>query len=223
MSHDGLSRADAERGLIAAAEALLKAGMMFRGQHANLSARVGRDRVLMTSGGSVAHLTAANFALLDLSGRVLEGDMDATNEEVIQMHTGIYRLRDTVGAVIHTHAPHITAFGVAHRPIPLAYEPLLRFGVTEPVPVVPWAPRGSEASVAGIRHVVETHPTLPALIMANHGVLVFHDTPASAQRLLTTLDEAAELVMMAEGLGGAKTLDQDAVAAVQGRLAHATR
>lgn len=220
MSHNGFSRSEAERGLIAAADALLKAGMMFRGQHANLSARIGRDHVLMTSGGSVAQLTAADFALLDLSGRVLEGDMDATNAEVIQMHTGIYRLRDTVGAVIHTHAPHITAFGVAHRPIPLAYEPLLRFGVTESVPVVPWAPRGSEASVGGIRQAVESHPTLPALIMANHGVLVFHESPASAARLLTTLDEAAELVMMAEVLGGAKTLGQDAVTAVQDRLTH---
>jgi len=219
VSQDGFSRQEAEDGIIAAATALLKAGMMFRGQHANLSARVGRDQVLMTSGGSVAHLTSANFALLDLAGNVVDGAMDASNQEVIQMHTRIYRVRSRVGAVIHTHAPHITAFAVARKPIPLAYEPLLRFGVTEPVPVVPWAPRGSEASVGAIARMAEQHPSLPAVIMANHGVLVFHDSPASAARLLTTLDEAAELVLAAQALGGAQNLDEAAVAEVQERMA----
>ncbi|MCY0909687.1 MAG: class II aldolase/adducin family protein, partial [Sulfobacillus thermotolerans] len=120
------------------------------GNHANLSAKVGDNHIIMTKGGSIENLTLDDFALVDLNGTVIEGEMEPTMKEIIEMHTGIYRVRDSVGSVIHTHAPHVTAFGVAQKPIPLIYEPLLRFGVSEPIPVVPWAPRGSRASVDSI-------------------------------------------------------------------------
>ncbi len=96
-------------------------------------------------------------------------------QEVIQMHIWVYRARASVGAVIHTDAPHLTVFAVANQSIPLVYEPLLRFGVTEP-----------------ILDVVQNHPGLPALLMANHGALVFHKDPVETARLLATLDEVAE-------------------------------
>lgn len=134
------------------------------------------------------------------------------------MHAGVYRNRRRVGAVIHTHSPHITAFAVANQPIPLDYEPLLRFGLTEAVPVVPWAPRGSEASVSAIFAIVQNHPGLPAVMMANHGVLVFHDSPISTANFLMTLDEAAELTLLATALGGPKLLAEEAIEAVRERM-----
>ena len=135
------------------------------------------------------------------------------------MHHRVYQALGSVGAVIHTHAPHISVFAVAHQSIPLVYEPLLRFGVTESIPVVPWAPRGSDQSVGAIVDVVRNHPDLPAVMMANHGALVFHQDPMSTARLLATLDEAAELVIQAKALGGAKELPHEAVDAVRERMA----
>ena len=206
--------------IVEAAHLLASTGMLFRGEHANLSARLDDAHILMTRGGSIANLTENDLAVLELSGQLARGEaMDPTMQEVIQMHARVYRARPGVGAVIHTHAPHITAFAVAHQPIPLVYEPLLRFGLTEAIPVVPWAPRGSEKSVNAIVDVVENHPGLYALMMANHGVLVFHQDPISTARLLATLDEAAELTIQAQALGGAKELAQEAVDEVRERMA----
>ena len=206
--------------IVDATHLLAQTGMLFRGEHANLSARLDADHIVMTRGGSIAHLTPADLTVLDIGGRSTPGvDMDPTMREVIDMHTRVYQARSTVGAVIHTHAPHATVFALAHKPIPLVYEPLLRFGVTEAIPVVPWAPRGSEASVSAIIDVVERHPGLPAVLMANHGALVFHRDPVSTARLLATLDEAAELVIQAAALGGAKELPGAAVTAVEERMA----
>lgn len=206
--------------IVEAAHLLASTGMLFRGEHANLSARLDDAHILMTRGGSIANLTENDLAVLELSGQLARGEaMDPTMQEVIQMHARVYRARPGVGAVIHTHAPHITAFAVAHQPIPLVYEPLLRFGLTEAIPVVPWAPRGSEKSVNAIVDVVEHHPGLYALMMANHGVLVFHQDPISTARLLATLDEAAELTIQAQALGGAKELAQEAVNEVRERMA----
>lgn len=206
--------------VVQAAHVLAQSGMLFRGEHANLSARIDDQHIVMTRGGSIANLSSDDLAVLDLSGRLVSGEsMDPTMQEVIQMHTRVYQARPSVGAVIHTHAPHITVFAVANRPIPLVYEPLLRFGVTEPIPVVPWAPRGSDRSVNGIIEMVEQHPGLPAVMMANHGALVFHQDPISTARLLSTLDEAAELTLQAQILGGAKELPRAAINEVRERMA----
>jgi L-fuculose-phosphate aldolase len=55
-------------------------------------------------------------------------------------------------------------------------------------------------------------------MMANHGVLVFHRNAIDTARLLATLDEAAELTLMAKLLGGAKPLDKAAVDEVRERM-----
>lgn len=206
--------------IVDAAHLLAKSGMLFRGEHANLSARLDDQHILMTRGGSIANLSVDDLAVLDLDGNLPNGEaMDPTMREVIQMHTRVYQARASVGAVIHTHAPHITVFAVAHQSIPLVYEPLLRFGVTEPIPVVPWAPRGSDKSVNAIIDVVASHPGLPAIMMANHGALVFHQDPVNTARLLATLDEAAELVIQAKALGGAQELSPAAIDEVKERMA----
>ncbi len=219
MTSNVFTEAAAREALVAAARRLAEAGMLFRGAHANLSARIDGNRVVMTRGGSIARITAEDFAILTLDGTVLSGEMQPAMQEIVQMHTGIYQARQQVGAVIHSHAPHLTAFAVAHRDLPLTYEPMLRFGVTEPIPVVAWAPRGSERSVSAILDVARNQPGLPAVMMANHGVLVFHDSPDSTADLLTTLDEAAELTLAAAWLGGAQALPDEAAQAVRARMA----
>lgn len=214
-----MSEQQVRQQIVDAAHLLASSGMLFRGEHANLSARLDDQHILMTRGGSIANLSVDDMAVLDLHGNLANGEaMDPTMREVIQMHARVYQARSSVGAVIHTHAPHITVFAVAHQPIPLVYEPLLRFGVTEPIPVVPWAPRGSEKSVNAIVDVVSHHPGLPALMMANHGTLVFHQDPVSTARLLATLDEAAELVIQAKALGGAQDLSPSAINEVKERM-----
>ncbi|MBX5465954.1 MAG: class II aldolase/adducin family protein [Firmicutes bacterium] len=211
--------AAAKEAVVEAARLLASSGMLFRGSHANLSARLDERRFVMTRGGSVAALDVTGFAILDVDGTVLEGEMDPTNQEVIAMHAGLYRIRPAAGAVIHTHAPHLTTFAVAQEPVPLVYEPVLRFGITEPIPVVPWAPRGSERSVGGILETAETHPGVSAVLLANHGVLVWAEDPDRACHLLINLDEMAELALMARALGGAKPLPDRAVEAVRERMA----
>ncbi|MGC8487132.1 MAG: class II aldolase/adducin family protein [Clostridia bacterium] len=214
-----MTRTEAAHALMDAVEFLKRNGLLGRRAHANLSARLGPDTMLLTRGGNVAALTEASFAVVRTDGTVMEGEVDPGNQEIVEMHAGVYRMRPQVGAIIHTHAPHLTAFAIARQPLPLAYEPLLRAGLTEPVPVVPWAPRGSEASVGGILKTAAAHPTVPAVLLANHGVLVYHESPAGTASLLGTLEEAAELSLMAAGVGGAVEFPPEAVSQVKERMA----
>ncbi len=209
---------EAREELVKATHYLASHNLLFRGNHANLSARIVDDRIVMTKGGNIANLNVDDFALLSGTGEILEGDMDPVMAEIVNMHVSIYQVRPSCGAVIHTHAAHVTAFAVAQKSIPLVYEPLLRLGLTEPVPVIPWAPRGSKASVDQIRDVAQHHPGLSAVLMANHGILVFGKDAMNTATILGTIEEAADLYIMAQSLGGAKLLPERAVQEVTERM-----
>ncbi|GLV14932.1 aldolase [Alicyclobacillus hesperidum] len=207
----------AKQELIETAVALRDAGLMFRGHHANLSARLSADTMLMTRGGNVANLDEDSFAVIRTDGTVLEGEVMPAQAEIIQMHAAVYRVRESVGGIIHTHAPHATVFAIAHEPIPVVYEPLMRFGMTEPTPVIAWAPRGSDESVRGIVDAVKANPGVSAVLLANHGVLAFGKSPAETAQLLATLDEGAELILQARLIGGEKSLPEQAFKQIEER------
>lgn len=207
----------AQQQIIQAAISLRDAGLMYRGHHANLSARLSIDTMLMTRGGNVANLDEDSFAVIRTDGTVIEGEVMPAQAEIIQMHAAVYRERESVGGIVHTHAPHATAFAVAHQPIPVIYEPLMRFGMTEPTPVINWAPRGSDASVKGIVEALQTKPGISAVLLANHGVLAFGRSPMETAQLLATLDEAAELILHARLIGGEKPLPEQAFKQIESR------
>lgn len=214
-----VARAQSE--LEAAVEVLRNGGALVRSSHANLSVRLEGDRVAMTRRSTVADLETHDpqaLCIVGLDGKVLEGDVDPAMEEIIAMHTRIYQARPDVGAVIHTHAPHLTAFAIAHRALELVHEPMLRVGVTRPVAVVPWGPRGSAESVEGIVDRAQASEGVKAVLLANHGVLAFADDALLTARVMVTLEEAAFLAILAGSLGGAKALPDSAVAQVRARL-----
>ncbi|CAB3390882.1 protein of unknown function [Kyrpidia spormannii] len=78
---DNVSRAKTE--LIQASRALRDAGLMFRGYHANLSARISEDAMILTKGGNVAHLDEDSFAVVRIDGTVLEGEVAPAQAEII--------------------------------------------------------------------------------------------------------------------------------------------
>src|SRR5262249_61903527 len=171
---------EAKERLIAAANALFTAGVMQHSGHGNLSARLDAERIVITSRGTIRHLTFDDFAVVSMDGELLDGDLEPASAEIVRMHTGVYGVREEAGAVIHTHSPYATSFALAGQPLPCVYEALLRHGVADDIPVAAWAPRGSEASVANIVDQLLQHPDVPAVLLANHGLLAGGRDPQHA-------------------------------------------
>lgn len=208
--------AAAQGGLILdAVKLLFGSDVMSHSGHANLSARLGPDRFLLTATGSVRDLRADQFATVDVSGEVVDGTLGPENAEIVAMHSVVYQARSDVGAIIHTHSPAATAFALAHRPLPCRAEPLLRFGQAEDVPVVAWGPRGSDVSVRGIAEVLAQRPTTAAVLLANHGLLVFGPDPVATARLVVAIEESAEAEIAATAIGGAVDFPAGALDAVR--------
>lgn len=216
---DDPGRQECAEGLVAVAERLFAAGVMSHSGHANLSARLSGDRFLLTP-GFVTGLRADQVAVVGMDGRAI-GQMVAASTEIVNMHGVVYRARPDVGAVLHTHSPAATAFAVAHRPLPCRTETMLRFGQAEEVPVVPWGPRGSDVSVRGIAGLLDARPTTSAVLLANHGLLVFGADPRQAADLLIAIEESAEAELAARILGGAVDFPAGALEAVRASMMRA--
>lgn len=207
-----LTENQAREQLVQAARILFQSGVMSHSGHGNMSFRLPEtDHMLLTSGGTISNLKPEHLAVVTFDGEVIAGALESVTREIVGMHSCVYRARADVNAVIHTHSPHVTSFAIAHQPLPCVYEALLRFGVTEDIPVADWAPRGSRESVANIVKQIEQHPTVPAVLLGNHGLLAFGSDALHAAMVIISMEEAAEMTLAARTLGGEKSLPADAL------------
>jgi L-fuculose-phosphate aldolase len=196
--------------ILAAANLLVRTGVLSHSNHGNASVRI-PDGMLMTGVSSLEGQSPETLAALDLDGNLLEGKLASTSAEIVSMHAVIYKLRPEVGAVIHTHSPMVSSYAMAHQEMPIHYEGLLRQGVSAPIPVAAWGPRGSRESVSNIENALQAHPDASAVLLANHGLLAWGKDQLSTARLIISLEEAAEMMLSAEHLGGSQPLPPGAL------------
>jgi L-fuculose-phosphate aldolase len=183
------------------AQRVVASGAISANGHGNVSVRVpGAEEMYFTAGPSLRNHPASEVVRVGLDGTLLEGDLPPIQGAVVAMHTAMYADHPDVGCVLHTHSPYATAYAVAHRPIGCWVEALAMFGAPSGVPVAGYGPRGSDEAIANIRAAVT--PGVPAVLLANHGVLVFHRTPELAILIGSVVEEAAQAGINAAGLGG---------------------
>ncbi|MFI5259271.1 MAG: class II aldolase/adducin family protein [Candidatus Limnocylindrales bacterium] len=198
--------------VVAAAARVVAGGAISANGHGNVSLRVpGAEEMYFTSAPSLRGFGPEGVARVSLDGTLLEGELPPIQGAVVAMHTAMYQDRPDVGCVLHTHSPHATAFAVANRSIGCWIEALAMFGLADGVPVASYGPRGSEASVSNIRRAARAG--VPAVLLANHGVLVFHRTPELAILIGGVVEEAAQAAINAMVLGGPVEIPGDLRAA----------
>ena len=198
--------------LLNVAQRVVASGAISANGHGNASLRVpGADEMYFTGAASLRDAPASGIVRVGLDGTLLEGELAPIQRAVVAMHTAMYVDDSEVGCVLHTHSPYATAFAVAQRPIGCWIEALAMFGLPTGVPVAAYGPRGSDEAVANIRAAVV--PGTPAVLLANHGVLVFHRTPELAILVGGVVEEAAQAAINAGPIGGAVEVPADLRAA----------
>jgi L-ribulose-5-phosphate 4-epimerase len=215
MDHDLVDR------VVATAVSVVAGGAISSNGHGNISIRVpDSDEMYFTAAPSLKRLSAGGVVRVGLDGSLREGELPPINGAVVAMHTAMYADREDVGCVIHTHSPYATAYAVAKRPIDCWIEALAMFGLADGVPVADYAPRGSDEAVPNIRDAVR--PGNPAVLLANHGVLVFHRTPELAVMVGGVVEEAAQASLNAGLIGGPVAIPEEMrAAALQRAMAFA--
>lgn len=194
--------------LIDTTRRVIASGAIGANGHGNVSLRVdGTDEMYFTSASSLRGLTEDGVARVRFDGTLIEGQLPPIQGAVVDMHTSRYRASEDVQCVLHTHSPFATAFATARRPIDCWIEAMAMFGLADGVPVAPYAPRGSAEAVAGIDAAVR--PGVPAVLLANHGVLVFHRSPELAVLVGGVVEEAAQAALNASLIGGPALIPEE--------------
>jgi L-ribulose-5-phosphate 4-epimerase len=202
---------------------VVASGAISANGHGNVSLRVpGAEEIYFTAGSSLRDHPASAVVRVGFDGTLLEGELPPIQGAVVAMHTAMYADYPDVGCVLHTHSPYATAYAVARRRIECWIEAMAMFGLADGVPITGYAPRGSDEAVAGIRAAVT--PGVPAVLLANHGVLVFHRTPELAILIGSVVEEAAQAGLNATPLGGPAEIEANLrAAALQRAMAFDTQ
>jgi len=116
------------------------------------------------SGIEYAALQPEDVVLTDLDGNILDGDCKPSSE--LGFHLSVYRQRQDVQAIVHTHSPYATTMACLGWEIPAVHY-LVGFAGKK-VPVAPYATFGTQELA---RNVSETIGEYNVLLLANHGLL----------------------------------------------------
>ena len=147
------------------------------------------------SGVRYEHLRPEHMVVLDLDGRVVEGDLKPSSDTY--SHLYIYRHRPDVGGVVHTHSRYATAFAAVGRPIPVVLTAIAdEFG--GPIPCGGFSLIGDE-SIGKL--VVESIGNSPAVLLKNHGVFTIGKNAEAAVKAAVMTEDAAAAVWLALQLG----------------------
>jgi ribulose-5-phosphate 4-epimerase/fuculose-1-phosphate aldolase len=190
-------------------ERIVKAGRelhnqgLVRGTSGNISARIPETDMFLIkpSGAHLEALKPEQLVLVDFQGRKIRGKLHVSMETPI--HAAIYRTRKDVQAVVHTHAPTATAFGIAKTEIlPLQIEVFML--LPNGVPVVPFEQPGSEALAFVVQKKIKDYD---ALILENHGIVTVGSTIEAACNLNEMVEEAAKIQLLAMTLAGKNAMN----------------
>jgi L-ribulose-5-phosphate 4-epimerase len=182
----------------------------------NVSVRDPESRlvVIKPSGLRYEHMRSHHMVVLDLDGRIVEGDLKPSSDTA--SHLYIYRHREDVNGVVHTHSPYATAFAANGLSIPVVLTAIAdEFG--GPIPCGGFSLIGDE-SIGKI--VVETIGKSPAVLLKNHGVFTVGTSVEAAVKAAVMTEDVARSVWLAMQLGKPDEIPAEAVEKLHYRYTH---
>ncbi|MDB5572506.1 MAG: L-fuculose-phosphate aldolase [Hyphomicrobiales bacterium] len=159
------------------------------------SIRLSEDRILINQGNCQrSKLTAADIVVIDMEGRLIEGASNPPLE--FHLHTGVYRARKDVKAIVHAHPKWSTYLTMTGR----AYQPVFAQGVLPgDAPVL-----DTPASINTVEMANRLAAVLgdrPSALMKSHGAVTVGASIVEAFVLAVYLEENAQRQYMALQIG----------------------
>ena len=192
MKHKDLREEVAE-----VARQMISSGLV-TGTSGNVSARTPEGDVLITpSGLDYEIMQPKDVALVNVDGELLEGSLKPSTET--PMHTGIYRARPQVDAVVHTHSRYATTLACLGWEIPPVHYMLTTLSGDGRLPLAPYTIYGTEELAAYAAEALGESRN--ACLLQNHGTVTVGEGPEKAFSRTVVLEEMAEIYYRARLLG----------------------
>ena len=194
--------------VLKAAQQMCQEGFVV-GTSGNVSLRFrdpeGQEAVAITPSGCHYDTMKTNdIVIVDLEGQRLEGELTPSIETTL--HTGIYKVRKKVNAVMHTHPVYGSIIAVAGLEIPgILDDQVTQIGGE--IRVAPYAISGSPEMAA---NVIASLGPRNAVLMANHGAIAVGRNMREAFNMCKLAEKTARVFISALALGKVNLLPAEA-------------
>ncbi len=174
------------------------------GTSGNVSFYDRENKVMVITPSSVNYMeiSTENIMVMDLDGNIKEGDGRPSSEW--QMHAEVYKNRDDLNAVIHTHSPAATTFAVLQEEIPVI--------LVEMVPYLKGDIMVSDFALPGTPDVgtvaLKVLLNRNACLLASHGVLTVGTDLLNAYEAAIYTEDVANIYLKAKSVGTPKLVPQ---------------
>jgi L-ribulose-5-phosphate 4-epimerase len=169
--------------------------------------------VIKPSGVSYEEMKATDMVVVDMEGRVMEGDLKPSSDTAT--HIVLYKAFPSVGGVVHTHSSWATSWAQAGKAIPA-------LGTTHadyfygPVPCTRKLTRQEVETAYELETgnvIVETFKNLdpmavPGILVNNHAPFSWGKTPHQAVHNAKVLEEVAMMAFHTLQIDASATIDQ---------------
>ncbi len=176
---------------------LIAAGLIHNG-HGNISIYNRESGLAAITPSAVPYedREIEDVCVVDLDGNIVEGKWKSTWET--SMHLIYYKKRPDINAVVHTHAPKATVFGIiGTEPMPMVLNES-SMGIGGAVPIAPYARPGTD-ELAEL--TCEAVGDGFAAIMAHHGLITVGPTIDQAYIATIAVESTANTIIMARSMG----------------------
>lgn len=175
------------------------------GTWGNISKKIsGKDLYAITpSGVDYKKMKPEDVVILDYEGEVVDGRKKPSTEK--HLHRYLYKNREDIKAIVHTHSIYASAMAAARKPIPGAMEDLVQI-VGGSVDVAEYDLPGSE-DVA--QNAVEALGQKDGVLLANHGVVGVSDNLPDALKVCQVIEKTAQITIAARSVGGVVELSDE--------------
>ncbi len=186
---------------------------LFAGTSGNLSVYDREKETMIITPSSIPYETMKeeDLVLMKLSGEIIEGRHKPSSEW--RMHAAVYKEREDVGAVVHTHSPYATSFAVNREPIPIILIEMIPF-LGGDMLVADFAMPGTED--VG-REALKVLKGRNACLMSNHGVLAVGENLEQAHIRAIYAEDAAKIYSLAKSNGQVKEVPGEFVEIMKSR------
>ncbi len=184
-----------------------------KGTGGNLSLRIEKDLMLITPSGIPYHDTRPeDIVLMDLNGNVIEGSKKPSSEHA--MHSILYKNRNDINAVLHTHTKFAAAVSCMNLDLP-ALHYLVADGGGENVRCAKYATFGTKQLAENALAAMQDRY---ACLLANHGMLVGTKDMPNAINITEQLEFCCELYMRTLASGKPVILSDEEMEAMLGEF-----
>jgi len=152
--------------------------------------------VIKPSGMDYDRITPESLVQVHVpSGEVIGSNLRPSVD--LPHHLFLYRNIAGVKGIIHTHSNYATAFAAVGKPVPLVLTAIAdEFGAE--IPCAPYVDNEGEHIGEAI---LKYRNRAPAILMGNHGVFAWGDSPRSALKAAVMTEDVAKTVWLAMQIG----------------------